>query len=242
MNHNLIRNQKEVRLRDYQLSIIWWLKRAKSLGLRVIIADNTNGIEEIKANIPPLLLPVGEYFQCGEDLESKNLGNSRGEARILKEVVNNYKFSETDFIWKVNGRLVIRNFSSIINKRTNEDMIINHFFHPEHLTDSRFFGGTPEVFKRAFLTNSLPGRSICDGKEHPNSNPYMRNMETFLSYVVLSIEESGGIVRGTKVVPIYQGFSATTNKRLLTKKLLIKLSVINLLRGFAIRLLGGYGP
>jgi hypothetical protein len=107
--------------------------------------------------------------------------------------------------------------------------------------DSRFIGFPKEVFLEIFSKKpEFRMRKYSQKIEMHLAN--FSSLEEFLTISLSNLECVGLRVASMKKIPIFSGSSASTNKRLNSNLLLLKLTLLNLIRPLAVKLMGGSCP
>jgi len=240
MTKGMKRSESGVRLDDYTKAIIQWSNLSKKLGFRILVVENSNSIRDLQSKLLFLENPNLEFVQLREDLRSHFEGNSAGEHQMLKEILDMGIISDdVDLIWKVTGRLYISNFSHLI-PRDCPDLILNRFYNPVHLVDTRIIGFSQKIFYKIF---SVDSKFVVDKNlaNHENLDAHS-SLEHLLTLEAVYAELRGDSVEGMRKVPIFKGYSATSNKLIdgfISSK---KKKIANLIRPLIIKLLVGTIP
>ena len=140
MTTGMKRFEEDIRREDYVKAIRAWSKLSEKLGFRILVAENSNSLESLKSNLVSINNSKLEFVQTQEDQISHIEGNSAGEFKILKEILDMGLIPEyIDMVWKVTGRLYVRNFQEIVPPN-KPDFVVNRFYSPRHLIDTRVIG------------------------------------------------------------------------------------------------------
>lgn len=234
------RSDESVRLNDYIKAIKDWLSLSKKIGFDIIVAENSNSINQIKKEFSGLENRNLTFIQTGEDQRSHLEGNSAGEFQMLKQISEYGIIPEkTQIIWKATGRLFVKNFGNIILD-SQADLILNRFYEPRHLIDTRIIGFSKEQFVNIFSKNPIFTLNL-DLNEENRSDKYC-SLEEYITFESIRAEIRGKQVKSFKEVPIFEGFSATSNKEIDTKATRMKKRVANLIRPVVIKFLAGSTP
>lgn len=240
MTEGMKRSDVGIRLDDYTKAIIKWSKLSKKLGFRILVVENSNSISELQSKLSFLGNPNLEFVQLKEDLRSHFEGNSAGEYQMLREILDRGIIpDDIDSIWKVTGRLYVSNFNNLISSDSS-DLIVNRFYNPAHLVDTRIIRFSQKSFQKIFSADS---RFVVDknSNNHGNQGIYS-SLEHLLTLEALHLELQGGRVDGMRKVPIFKGYSATSNKLIdgfLSSK---KKQFANFVRPMIIKFLAGSIP
>ncbi len=238
----VVRNNPEIRLNDYVDSIIKWHRLSMKLKFQMLVIENSDSIEILRMKLPESIKQSVTFHQSLPDYDSKTKGISAGEYRMLKDSISVVeKMPGIDFCWKVTGRLFVSNFAQN-TKQANSEIWVNRFYKPRHITDSRFFGAPFSIFSQVFSSDiNFESSEISRGTLSLTKNSFP-TMEDFLTRVCLELECLGWPVRSFNQIPIFEGVSASTGKRLdawSTKK---RLQAANLVRKLAIKMISGSLP
>jgi hypothetical protein len=240
MSVGMKRSETGVRLDDYRRAIIQWSNLSKKLGFKILVVENSSSIRDLQSKLAYHENPNLEFVQLREDLRSHFEGNSAGEFQMLREILEMGIISDdTDLIWKVTGRLYISNFNQLITK-DSPDLILNRFYNPVHLVDTRIIGFSQKIFHKIF---SADARFVVDKNQinYGNQGPYS-SLEHLLTLETIYSELQGDKVEVMRKVPIYKGYSATSNKLIdgfISSK---KKQIANIIRPLIIKLLAGSIP
>ncbi len=240
LQENLLREDPEIRLRDYIQSILKWKKMAKKHGFTLAVVENSNSIDELRAKLSAMTTGTEEIFFLGieRDTRSSNEGKSAGEYQLLKQTSQILDIDSFTYIAKVTGRLYVRNFPRLLKKMDKAALICNKFFKPNQLVDSRLVLFEPDIFRKCFQDEVRFSEKLATGR---NDHTY-RSMEHYLTQKLLDFGNSHIKVGNFNQVIDYVGHSASTNKKLDTNFLRLLISVSNKLRNFAIKILLGVAP
>ena len=179
-------------------------------------------------------------MQLGEDTKSQFEGNSAGEFQILKELLERGLVSnEIDLIWKVTGRLAVPNFKKICIGE-NSDFIVNRLYTPTHLIDTRIIAFSPSSFREVFSKNPIFTMGIYSKKDE--GTQIYSSLEHFITLEVLHSEIRGLRVKSMRQVPIFVGYSGTSNKVIDGNLSSLKKKLANFIRPVVVRLLTGSTP
>jgi len=240
MTEGMKRSDIRVRLDDYSYAIGEWSALSKKLGFRILVAENSKSIEDLRANLLHLENQNLGFVQVKEDMRSHHEGNSAGEYQMLKEILDTGVIpTDIEFIWKVTGRLFIRNFNQL-TPTDCPDLIVNRFYNPIHIVDTRIIGFSQKKFETLFSRNP---RFIADRNLIPNGEQSTySSLEHFITLEALDSEFQGEIVKSMKKVPIFMGHSGTSNKVIDGSVSRRKKQLANFIRPLIIRLLVGSTP
>ena len=240
MTEGMKRSNIDVRRNDYIKAITAWSDLSKELGFRILVVENSNSIEDLHANLKTLKNPWVEFVQLKEDMRSHHEGNSAGEYQMLKEVVElGIIPAEIGLIWKVTGRLFVRNFKQI-SPSDYPDLIVNRFYNPKHIVDTRIIGFSQTKFSSIFSSNP---RFTPETKLNSNcKQKAYSSLEDLVSINVLHSEISGDVVRTMNKVPIFIGNSGTSDKAIDRTTSRLKKQLANSIRPLVVKLLVGSTP
>lgn len=240
MTVGMKRSEIGLRLNDYISAINNWSTLSKKLGFQILVVENSNSIEDLSSNLSNLENPNLKFVQLKEDMRSHHEGNSAGEYQMLKEILDiGILQKETEIIWKITGRLFISNFKQLVPTETS-DLIVNRFYDPKHIVDTRVIGFSQNEFETLFSMNplfTLHSKNPSSGDQGSYSS-----LEHLVTLRVLNSELDGNIVRTMKKVPIFRGHSGTSNKVIDGSLSRIKKQLGNLIRPLILKLLVGSTP
>ena len=240
-NVQVLRNEARIRLNDYEESIKKWIGVAKLTDSRILILENSGNMELLKNQ---LKLPTYEhiyFFETSADVTSENQGISAGEFAMLREAIPFVLgIPGIKFCWKVTGRLFVENYKQISNVSLDQTHV-NRFYKPFHVVDSRFIGFPKEVFCEIF--SKKPEFQIRKYSQKIEMNlSIFSSLEEFLTISLSNLECLGLRVASMQKIPIFSGSSASTNKRLNSNLLFLKLTLLNSIRPIALKFMGGSSP
>jgi len=231
------RSDPAIRLADYVESICKWHQLATGNNWKIVIVENSNSIEEIKKSLDSQITEKLIFIQVSQDEKSHFQGNSAGEYALLREFIN-YKIPnvESDYIWKITGRLFVPNFKRIAQQAAGE-LVVNRIYAAKHQIDARIIGFDPIQF------DSLFNQDVEFSANSPNKRGNVfESMEHYLTQRTLDLEISGKVVCSMKQVPIFEGTSGTSNKQIDGSISRIKKRLANRIRPLVIKLLAGSSP
>lgn len=240
MTEGMKRSDIDVRRNDYIKAITEWSDLSKELGFRILVVENSNSIEDLYENLKMLKNPWIKFVQLKEDMRSHHEGNSAGEYQMLKEVVElGIIPAEIVLVWKITGRLFIRNFKQILPS-DYPDLIVNRFYNPKHIVDTRVIGFSRTKFASIFSSNP---RFTSEMKLNSNCNQKVySSLEDLVSINALHSEISGDVVRTMNKVPIFIGNSGTSDKPIDGTTSRLKKQLANSIRPLVVKLLVGSIP
>lgn len=240
MTKGMKRSDIGVRRNDYIRAITEWSNLSKELGFKILVVENSNSIEDLRAGLKSLNNRSIEFVQLREDMRSHREGNSAGEYQMLKEVVElGIIPAEIGLIWKITGRLFVRNFKQILPS-DYPDLIVNRLYAPKHIVDTRIIGFSQTKFSSLFSNNPRFSSEV-----KLNSNCMQKvysSLEDLVSINVLHSEISGDLVRSMNKVPIFIGNSGTSDKVIDGTISRLKKQLANSIRPIVIKLLVGSTP
>ena len=240
MTQGMQRSDVSLRVEDYSKAIIEWSTLSKLFGFKILVAENSNSIGDLKDSVSALDNPNLVFVQLGEDTKSQFEGNSAGEFQILKEILERGLVSnEIDLIWKVTGRLAVPNFKKICIGE-NSDFIVNRLYTPTHLIDTRIIAFSPSSFREVFSKNPIFTMGIYSKKDE--GTQIYSSLEHFITLEVLHSEIRGLRVKSMRQVPIFVGYSGTSNKVIDGNLSSLKKKLANFIRPVVVRLLTGSTP
>ena len=242
INVAVTRNNPEVRLKDYVEAIIKWHKLSIKLNFRILVLENSDSIEILKKGLPDTILKSVHFHQSLTDTASRNLGISAGEFRMIEDSIPILEeMKDIEFCWKVTGRLFVSNFTQI-TKGSSHEMWVNRFYKPRHIIDTRFFGIPFAMFSQVFSQNVEFSSTNVSRAILSLESRVFPTMEDFLTRICLELESVGWSVQSFKQIPIFEGVSASTGKKLDNWSTKIKLKVANLVRKLAVKMISGSLP
>jgi hypothetical protein len=232
----------EIRLNDYVESITKWHALSTKLNFRMLVLENSNSIEMLKMRLPESILNGVTFHQCPTDSESRKKGISSGEFIMLRESMSVLKeMGGIEFCWKVTGRLFVNNFAKL-TKSAKREMWVNRFYKPRHITDTRFFGIPFTMYSEVFSkdidfapTKYSDETFVLGSREFPT-------MEDFLTRICLELEIIGWEVQSFYQIPIFEGVSASTGKKLDRWDVKTRLKIANMFRKLAVKMISGSLP
>jgi hypothetical protein len=185
------------REKDYYEAVNHWIKK----GIPVVFCENSNYDSELISSISE---PGFEFIQYKEFADLSLKGKGYGEFNLMKFAFENSKFiEEADTIIKVTGRLIVKNFNSILRRTENWDFdILSPLEVNLAWSDSRFI-----VFKKSFFTDYF----VKKGEEINDSTGYCfeRALASAIHYAI-------GDGKKWEMIPVYPnyiGFSGTNNQK-----------------------------
>lgn len=235
------RNNADLRLKDYEVAILKWIEIAKANNHKILVLENSSNIHAIENLLKVVNYPHIYYLASSKDEVSQNEGISAGEFGMLRDALPLVQsFQDIKFCWKVTGRLFVENFEKI-RKSNSADVAVNRFYSPLHIIDSRIVGFSVEVFRD--LVSAKPKFRKYNQEMPLESKPdTFSSLEEFLTFFLTQRECVGLQVGTMKKIPVFSGTSASTNKRLNSKRLSLKLQILNTIRPIVLKLLGGSAP
>jgi len=236
------RRDPEIRLNDYVEAIIKWHGLSTKLNFRILVIENSNSLERVKERLPKNIRDSVVFHQSSPDVNSGKEGISAGEFLMLKDSISVIEAMKgIDFCWKVTGRLFVTNFRKI-SKSQNSQMKVNRFYSPRHIIDTRFFGISFPLYSRVFSQEI----NFTTRKEPQSSlsleTQTFSTMEDFLTRVCHELEANGNWVQSLNQIPAFEGFSASTGKKLDNFNAKVRIKIANSIRGIAIKLIAGSVP
>jgi len=235
------RNNADLRLNDYEVAIKKWIELARPHGHKILVIENSGNIDKIKNRCRLVNYPYIYFLASSKDEASQYEGISAGEFAMLREALPIIQsFQDVKFCWKITGRLFVENFEKI-RKSNSTEAVVNRFYSPFHIIDSRIVGFSIEVF-RALVSAEPKFRKFNQELPLKSKPSTFSSLEEFLTFFLTQRECVGLQVGTMKSIPVFSGTSASTNKKLNSRSLSIKLRVLNTLRPIVLRLLGGSAP
>lgn len=238
----IARRDPDIRLNDYVEAIIKWHRLSTKLRFRILVIENSNSLETVKENLPKYIRDDVDFHQSSPDVNSGKEGISAGEFLMMKDSISVMEeMKGIDFCWKVTGRLFVTNFRKISNSQKSQ-MKVNRFYNPRHIIDTRFFGIAFPLYSQVFSQEINFATKI-----HPQSNLSLESrtfstMEDFLTRVCHELEANGNLVQSFNQIPVFEGFSASTGKKLDSFNVKVRIKIANSIRKLAIKLIAGSLP
>jgi hypothetical protein len=109
----------KIRLRQTVSAINYWVRRANKFGFKILVVDNTNFAEEIKANLPrrTLSFPLLEIHNVPKlSLEDIQRGKGAGETSTLMQGLVLLDLPDDAIVAKVNARYKTTNGLYLIDE------------------------------------------------------------------------------------------------------------------------------
>lgn len=232
----------EVRLNDYITSITKWHKLSRKMNFKILVLENSNSIELIKSGLPTSVVKDISFHQCDSDSVSRKNGISSGEFAMLKESISILnKIENIEFCWKVTGRLFVNNFTKL-TKNAGKEMWVNRFYKPRHIIDTRFFGIPLKMYSEVFSMNINFALSKGFHRSLILENDNFQTIEDFLTRICFEIEAIGWRVESFYKIPIFEGVSASTGKKLDNWDTIIRIKLANAIRKIAVKMISGSLP
>jgi len=230
------RKDHEVRIKDYEIAIKKWIKFSEMGDFDLLILENSGSayvLEDLVLSKTNITL-----IQSEDDLRSSNEGISGGEFYMLKSCLNQEILDKYAFIWKVSGRNFVRNAHDALKRTGCVDVLCDRTFLVRHACDSRMFGMSSTAWIE-FLSLDLRFKKKNGGFA---SSLTFDSMEHLLTFFVANLEFSGGVQRALAASPIFEGFSGSTNKLIVTRRRRILLRLQKPFRPLIHKLLLGVSP
>lgn len=242
LGQGIVRTDPADRLNDYVTAVRKIYRQIKNTDNQILVLENSNSLDLIIKALGTNFDSSGKlnFLSCPMDRASQLNGISAGEHRMLNYAVDNFDLSSFDFVWKLTGRLIVRNLEKIIVSSSG-DMRVNSFFTQHHSCDSRFFGMKKDLFME--FSREVP--EYCNTpltKANSNIPLTFISIEYFLARFVLDWESRGYSYRSLERIPIYQGSSASTGKSLLSAVIYLKITIANSFRKLPKKWLLGVNP
>jgi len=193
-----IRNSQD-RLNQYLRSVILWIIRSD---IKNIIFCENSGFQYDYGFLKDLAGIYGkaiEFIAFNGNDASYSKGKGYGEGEIIKYALNNSKLiSPDDMVYKITGRLYMKNFNAIYKEHLANDNVFNKLSYEidEDKVDARFFKYSVR-FYRHYLIDAY--KDIDD--------PKGRYFEHILYSRLKGID-----IPSFKLFPDYVGISATSGK------------------------------
>lgn len=232
-----------LRLRDYEKSILRWAKLSNKMHFRIAVLENSNSIELIRNSIPEKYREKIYFLQYPENLEVAVRGISHGEFELLRQFAGeNADLFGSEYLWKITGRLFVPNFANLI-PRGRFNLTVNRFYSPRHLIDTRIIGFSAATFRKFmhsnpdFYENTPDSESILF-----ETHSKFASIEDLVTNYAHRCEMSGIKVDSMRKVPIFEGSSASIDKRIDSFTIRLGTRAGNLVRPVAIKMLRGSAP
>lgn len=239
---SVLRNDPSERLKDYVEAINKWYQLLENLKIKILVLENSGSMKLLMSQLPEHVCNNVMFHQCSMDQISAGTGISSGEFQMLKESMKLLqKDKQIDYCWKVTGRLFVSNFEKIANPNENE-ILVNRFYKPRHIVDSRFFGMPTDTFSKVFSQRVKFNENDSLTGNLKLSNYIFPTMEDFLTQISITLERKGFTVKSFDKIPVFEGFSASTGKRLDTWKSNCKIKIANSFRKYGIKIISGSLP
>lgn len=209
----------------------------------IAIVENSNSIDILKKELlssKSFRRHANRVFFVKGKLDrfSVEQGISAGEHRMLKDALYLLKRNNYQTIWKLSGRIRIRNLDKILLESSG-DLIANRYFGNGHVFDTRIFGMSKIVFQD--FINNIPIYTTKPTKIGSKQISYS-SIELYLAKYSYDIENYGMSVNSLARIPLYWGFSASTGKKLNTFKSFLVTTLANLIRRIVVKGLIGIAP
>jgi hypothetical protein len=195
----LERTNPNARKQDYYEALRFYINNTSH---KIVFVENTNSdIQALKAIDNHGRV---EFLQFDARNESSKYGKGYGEMLILKYCMDNScLIKNTDWIFKITGRLVLKNVVKIIDSNLSRkevdifaDLKGNLFY-----SDSRCF-----MFKKDFFSYLYTNISLIN--DH-----IRRDFEQILGKSILEYVVNGNKWQPLSHYPIFKGVSATDNRQ-----------------------------
>ncbi len=240
MTAGMKRSEENVRREDYLKAIRAWSNLSEKLGFRILVAENSNSLEILKSHLADINNSKLDFLQTQEDQRSHIEGNSAGEFEMLKEILNFGLIPEDiEMVWKVTGRLFVPNFQEIV-PTGKPDFVVNRFYSPIHLVDTRVIAFSKSSYQ-SFFSQDPRFTSVANLELDLNQDTYS-SFEHLATIEVLHSEIRNLNVKSMAKVPIFIGYSATSNKQIDGTISRFKKRVTNYFRPIIVKLLVGSTP
>ena len=232
---NLVRNNSQSRLNDYLKSIHFYSNLTCN-DVDFIVVENSKSIIDIEKNFQ--YTKNTKFIQAPEDKYSLAGGKSSGEFEMLKHLQKNGYFEEYDFIWKITGRLKVKNIDTLIAAQKMD--IFVYRFTEGHSCDSRIFGMRRDLFVK-FLEGNVRFQENEFILRNALQNTF-KSIENYLTVFIARENEVGRSVQMNWIAPFYSGYGASIGKKLDSRKAIFHYYSSRVFRKFAIKILGSFLP
>ena len=232
---NLVRNNSQIRLNDYLRSIHFY-SNLKCNDVDFIFVENSNSINDIEKifrNTKNM-----KFIQAPEDKFSPSDGKSSGEFEMLRYLQKNGSFENYDFIWKITGRIKVRNIETLIAAQKRD--IFVYRFTEGHSCDSRLFGMRRDLFVK-FVEGKVKFQENEFVLQNTLQNTF-KSIENYLTIFIARENEVGRSVQINWIAPFYSGYGASIGKKIDSTKAIVHNYASRLFRKFAIKVLGSFLP
>lgn len=171
----LKRSNSKDRLQDYKEAFSFYCDHLNySTFDRIVYVDNSgHSLEELKqiAEHKGVYSKI-EFISYKSQIDATQNGRFYLEINLVDHFYKNYKFLHENpscIIWKITGRYIIKNISTIIRKCTAPkmgayDLYVNHRNYPYRWVDFYLVGFTPSAYKVIFSENLSLFEGLKDGE------------------------------------------------------------------------------
>ena len=201
---NLVRNDPDLRFKDYKKSFNFWTNHPKIN--KIIFIENSNYDINYFKNFAKDKSKRIEFFSNNlNDTFNKKLGKGYGQYLCFKEVFEKSSLvKETGYFFNVTGRHIITNFDEIY-----KDMILKKNDIYINLTDNlKFCNTTSFGASKRFITNYF----LPEAKKTSDLENLI--LERNMSRAVLKAVADGLILSNVPVYSHLKGFIGTNGKEL----------------------------
>ena len=198
------RKSAEQRLNDYLIAFDFWCKNTQVKNI-VFIENSGYNLEKFEnkkkifhdKNIEIISLNLNDTF-------SNKLGKGYGEHLCIKEtILKSNILKDTDIIFKISGRYVMKNFDKIFSSCKKDTNSINVYTKDNLSFIDSFFISAPKIFFKDYVVPHT--KNVNDSK-----NIFF---EHCLSKALLSAMSDGYKLIQIPVLPIIEGYIGTNNKK-----------------------------
>ena len=229
------RNDMQLRESDYRNAIKFYLTKLNS-NFDIIVVENSNSIRLLETDF--ISDNRVKFVQAPIDNISSFSGKSAGELRMLQFLIDKGYLNTYKYVWKVTGRIVVRNINALTREFQGD--ICAYRYKDSHSCDTKFFGMKLEVFKEFANTNVNFDESSV-GEFHVSSNTF-HSIENYLALFCVKMSEQRMKISAPTLMPFYQGYSASSGKKLNSFKFYISYIYSRIFRNILLKALGSHLP
>ena len=229
------RHNVQIRESDY-INAIEFYTTYLDPNFDIIVVENSNSLRLLEQS------NTGErrlkFIQAPLDNVSSLVGKSAGELGMLQFLVKEGYLNDYQYVWKVTGRIVVRNINSLIREFKGD--ICAYRYRDSHSCDTKFFGMKIELFKE-FANSNVNFDETISNKLNIFSTSF-HSIENYLALFCVRMTERRFKILAPYQIPFYQGYSASTGKKLNSLKFYVFFFYSKLFRKFINKSLGSHLP
>ena len=229
------RNNVQIRESDYINAIEFYITNLHP-NFDIIVVENSNSVRLLEKSIADGSRL--KFIQAPIDISSSIQGKSAGELGMLQFLVNEGHLNDYQYIWKVTGRIVVRNINSLMRQFQGD--ICAYRYRDSHTCDTKFFGMNSELF-REFANSNVNFDENLSNNLNIFSNSF-HSIENYLALFCVRMSERKIKFFVPNQIPFYQGYSASTGKKLNTLKFYLFFFYSKLFRKIINKSLGSHLP